>query len=824
MGGRSGAGTWPRATKTSRPGWSSSRPSRPGPGDRKAKQARAGTGAKGSRPSTGGKSGDGKGPRATKTSPPGLGDREAKRARAATGTEGAEIQKGNEVGQSLCEDGSTSACKHARAKLRSRKKRELGAPAARCLQAGAGSTVLKAERSATTGDCIYRQYCVLITPGHHGSRQSPAATSSEGSPEQTQLIGSGWGQRGKKTEFMLLPRSPVAESLPSLVSVIPHSCLSSLPRIVPGEFQPSNITAQLPSMTVLERLDFACSQMTEGGEDGAGELSGSNLVILVVDKKYPATFYCYRESGVHSPNAGPALTKNETFASGRPDVEGETASQVVCKVKTMFQESDRWDDCFWNHLLVSLFSSLVHSCISNSSLVVGLSIFSDIFLDHGFVLLTSSMNLLGAVVPVPQPPPDCILAAAPGVPATEAPGTAEFAEPPQPLQAVEAPTEGSEGASAFLVPRCAPVSLRSCRFKSSRPQWEPAASAVLWEHVYLPWDQEVLKFIESSHISARRLKDGVGRASIVGTLEICHSEPVTTAVVCEVLRSYPRLVALHAQAPEPGPTLCNDSSTFPAAITSGIARLEYLHIDGGTFSEPANAVYKMLIRSVGTPLAELEISSLDDRFDDAANVPQVPALPNFQIVNISRGAFSHLIARLSEIRPPLLRAGYPPLKSLRLGDSCGDELPQTSAALQRFLRTRGCNLETLDLGKNPQIDSELLACLATNTPRLESLDLSECSQVFRDTSLPLTVEQFSFLVDLRRGCPKLRRVCFEDPSEVPQEVKQFVAGMEIKIWDVSFMKSSPLWLDLKTISRYVWWPVGAGKGGKEGREMREKLQ
>ncbi|RKO90809.1 hypothetical protein BDK51DRAFT_31418 [Blyttiomyces helicus] len=283
------------------------------------------------------------------------------------------------------------------------------------------------------------------------------------------------------------------------------------------EKEPSNITAQLPSMTVLERLDFACSQMTEGGEDGAGELSGSNLVILVVDKKYPATFYCYRESGVHSPNAGPALTKNETFASGRPDVEGETASQVVCKVKTMFQES-------------------------NSSLVVGLSIFSDIFLDHGFVLLTSSMNLLGAVVPVPQPPPDCILAAAPGVPATEAPGTAEFAEPPQPLQAVEAPTEGSEGASAFLIQIFKAVrkdrarDLVPCSFVCS--QWEPAASAVLWEHVYLPWDQEVLKFIESSHISARRLKDGVGRASIVGTLEICHSEvtasPEFLAVICRL--------------------------------------------------------------------------------------------------------------------------------------------------------------------------------------------------------------------------------------------------------------------------------------------------
>ncbi|RKO88953.1 hypothetical protein BDK51DRAFT_51120 [Blyttiomyces helicus] len=109
----------------------------------------------------------------------------------------------------------------------------------------------------------------------------------------------------------------------------------------------------------------------------------------------------------------------------------------------------------------------------------------------------------------------------------------------------------------------------SCCSRSSA-RWGPAATAVLWDHVLVEdvgrrQNLYLRRFIECIHISSLRLQDGKARASMVRILELDCGPPrelilvipllrrmrafrafsVTAAVLCKVLTSCPRLVALH---------------------------------------------------------------------------------------------------------------------------------------------------------------------------------------------------------------------------------------------------------------------------------------
>ncbi|RKO87360.1 hypothetical protein BDK51DRAFT_46109 [Blyttiomyces helicus] len=159
-----------------------------------------------------------------------------------------------------------------------------------------------------------------------------------------------------------------------------------------GARQSSGTSPNLPSVTVLEYIDLGLSGPTHDkneDEDDAA-LLGSNPVMLILDGKHPDTFYCYHERGVHRVNLGAALASLEDVAGGKGDIEGENLSQVSWMVNTRMLES------------------------SEPSPVVGFTIISELFLGYSYVLLTSSLQLHGAVLPIRLPLVDAVLGTAPG--------------------------------------------------------------------------------------------------------------------------------------------------------------------------------------------------------------------------------------------------------------------------------------------------------------------------------------------------------------------------------------------------------------------------
>ncbi|RKO88954.1 hypothetical protein BDK51DRAFT_51121 [Blyttiomyces helicus] len=215
----------------------------------------------------------------------------------------------------------------------------------------------------------------------------------------------------------------------------------------------------------------------------------------------------------------------------------------------------------------------------------------------------------------------------------------------------------------------------------------------------------------------------------------------------------------------------------------------------------------MLIRSVGTLLAELVLCNDDEdesQSDPPGNVPQIAALPNLQLLDLTNGYYSHLLARITELRPPLRRIrvfeslprilellrtfhsithldimieepidnniltvleNYTLLKSLSLNAWEGG-IP--CAALQRFQRARGSDIFSLDFGETPYVDLKFLACLPTAIPRLEPFNLRGCEKIEMYGN---TVETLAYQADLKRGCPNLRLVNAALPDPLNDDLR-----------------------------------------------------